>query len=303
MEIIITGGAGFIGSELAKRLQENHSVKVVDNLSSGTKKNIPEKVSFTQLDIKDRESVLESFEGADVVFHFAANPVVSVFPGDREKDFEENLKGTKNVLDACIEKNVNELVFASSSVVYGEDAEIPTPETADFDPISMYGATKSGAEHICQVYAQSFDLDLTIVRYANIVSGKNPKGVTYDFVNKLEENPEKLTILGNGKQKKSYLYIDDTVEATLKAWKSDKEIFNIGSEDSIDVDGIAEIVAEEMDLNPEFEYTGGQKGWKGDVPEMRLDISKLKNEGWKPENSSEESIRKTVRELIEKKEN
>lgn len=298
MRIVITGGAGFIGSEIVEKLLQNHSVKVIDNLSSGKKTNIPEKASFEQIDIKNREKVEEALEGVDTVFHFAANPLVSAFPEDRDKDFENNIEGTRNVLDACIENDIDDIVFASSSVVYGEDAEIPTLETADFDPISMYGATKSGAEHICQIYSQTFDIDLTILRYANIVSGKNPKGVTYDFVNKLKENPEKLTILGNGKQKKSYLYIDDAVEASLVAWKSDKTVFNIGSEDSIDVDSIAEIVAEEMNLNPGFEYTGGEKGWEGDVPEMRLDISKIKEKGWKPEKNSEESIRKTAQELL-----
>lgn len=298
MNIAVTGGAGFIGSAIAEKLLENHSVKVIDNLSSGKKTNMPEKVRFKEIDIKDEEKVMNALKDIDVVFHFAANPVVSVFPGDRDKDFDENLEGTKNVVEACVENEVKELVFASSSVVYGEDAEIPTPETANFDPISMYGATKSGAEHICQVYSDIFDLDLTILRYANIVSGDNPKGVTYDFVNKLEENNDNLTILGNGKQKKSYLYIDDTVEASMIAWKSDKTVFNIGSEDAIDVDSIAEIVAEEMDLDPEFEYTGGERGWEGDVPEMRLDVSKLKEEGWEPEHSSEESIRKTAQELL-----
>jgi len=193
---------------------------------------------------------------------------------------------------------VDEVVFASSSVVYGEEAKIPTPEDANLDPISMYGATKCGGEHMCKVYSEIFDMDLTIVRLANIVGGRNPKGVIYDFIHKLKDNPEKLTILGNGKQKKSYLHVEDTVRGFIKAWKSDKTTFNIGSEDSIDVDGIADIVADEMDIDPEYEYTGGEKGWKGDVPEMRLSIDKLKNEGWNPEKNSAESVRKTVRELL-----
>lgn len=299
MRIAITGGAGFIGSEIAEDLMDaNHEVIIIDNLSSGKKQNLPEDGEFKKIDIKDREKIINALENADAVFHFAANPVVSVFPENQEKDFEENLKGTKNILKACVENDIDELVFASSSVVYGEDAEIPTPETANFKPISMYGATKAGAEHMCQVYANMFNIDLTIVRYANIVSGKNPKGVTYDFVNKLKEDPEELTILGNGRQKKSYLYIDDAVRATFIAWNSDKTVFNIGSEDSIDVTSIAEIVSDEMDLNPDFNYTGGKKGWKGDVPEMRLDISKIKEEDWKPETNSEESIRKTARDLL-----
>jgi UDP-glucose 4-epimerase len=299
MEILVTGGAGFIGSHLMEKLLENHSVKIIDNLSSGRKENIPENVELVKHDIKKEEGLNQHFEEIDIVFHFAANPKVSTFPDDRDKDFEENLEGTKNILDACVEKDVDELVFASSSVVYGEDAEIPTPEDANLDPISMYGATKAGGEHMCQVYAQIFELDLTIVRLANIVGGRNPKGVIYDFIHKLEKNPEELEILGNGKQRKSYLHVEDTVEGILKAWKSDKTVFNIGSEDSIDVDRIARIVSEETGLEPEFSYTGGEKGWEGDVPEMRLDISKLENEGWKPDLNSEESVRKTVIELLD----
>ncbi len=299
MKVAVTGGAGFIGSHLTEELLENHDVKIIDNLSSGQEENIPEEAEFFEADIKedDLEKILEDVEA---VFHLAANPKVNTFPEDREKDFNENLKGTKRVLEACERTGVEELVFASSSVVYGEDTEIPTPEDADMDPISMYGATKAGGEHMCQVYQQIFDIDLTIVRLANIVGGRNQKGVIYDFIHKLRDEPEKLVILGNGKQRKSYLHVSDTVSGILSAWKSKETVFNIGSEDSIDVDGIAEIVADEMNLDPDYEYTGGEKGWDGDVPEMRLDIEKLKETGWRPEHDSGSSVRKTVKELISK---
>lgn len=297
MNIVITGGAGFIGSQLADRLAEEHKVTVIDNLSSGSEDNLHPKVDHIKHDLKEKIPQ-NLFSDTDTVFHFAANPKVNTFPKDRNKDFKENLIGTKNVLDACVEAEVDQLVFASSSVVYGENAEIPTPEHHNFDPISMYGATKAGCEHKCKVYSNTFDIDLTILRLANIVGGRNQKGVIYDFVNKLQDQPEKLTILGNGKQRKSYLHIEDTINGIIEAWKSDKTVFNIGAEDSIDVDGIADIVAKELDLNPEYEYTGGERGWTGDVPEMRLDIEKLKQEGWTPENNSADSVRKTVKELI-----
>ncbi|MFP4229635.1 MAG: NAD-dependent epimerase/dehydratase family protein, partial [Candidatus Nanohaloarchaea archaeon] len=277
MRIAVTGGAGFIGSHLSEKLVEEHSVKIVDNFSSGREEYVPEAAELEKVDIKDRERTVEALKGVDSVFHFAANPKVTTFPDDRDRDFEENLVGTRSVLEACVENGIDDLVFASSSVVYGEDASIPTPEEENLDPISMYAATKCGGEHICQVYARTFNIDLTVLRLANIVGGRNRKGVVYDFVNKLREDPEKLTILGNGKQRKSYLHIEDTVNAVLKAWKSSRTTFNIGAEDSLDVDGIADIVAEELGLDPEYEYTGGDRGWKGDVPEMRLSIEKLKD--------------------------
>lgn len=294
----VTGGAGFIGSRLAEELlNSGHNVKIIDNLSSGSNSNIPSDAEMVEQDIKE-EGIQKHLEKVDTVFHFAANPDVSTFPGDRQKDFEENLEGTKNLLDACVDAGVKEFVFASSSVVYGEDAEIPTPETHSLDPISMYGATKAGGEHLCQVYSQILGIDLTILRFANIVGPRSRKGVIYDFVRKLEQNPGELEILGNGRQRKSYLYVSEAVEATLKAWNSAGTVYNVGSRDAISVDKIADIVSEEMGLDPDYSYTGGEKGWKGDVPEMRLSVEKLESQGWKPGMDSEESVRKTARELI-----
>jgi UDP-glucose 4-epimerase len=297
MEVAVTGGAGFIGSRLVEELLGQHEVKVIDNLSSGKKENIPAQAELIEHDIKE-EGLEEELKDVDVMFHFAANPKVNTFPEDRDKDFDENLVGTKNMLEVCEKAGVEEFVFASSSVVYGEEAEIPTSETANMDPISMYGATKCGDEHMCKVYQQIFDIDMTIVRLANIVGGRNQKGVIYDFIHKLKDDPKELVILGNGKQRKSYLHIEDTINGIIKAWKSNETVFNIGSKDSIDVDGIADIVTDEMNLEPEYKHTGGEKGWDGDVPEMRLSIEKLKKEGWRPERNSAESVRKTVRELL-----
>ncbi len=296
--IAVTGGAGFIGSHLAERLVEDNLVVVVDNFSSGKRRNLPGPARIEKRDVTD-PGLGDVFEEVETVFHFAANPKVNTFPDDRDKDFHENLEGTKNVLDACVEAGVKELVFASSSVVYGEEADIPTPEEHPLDPISMYGATKAGAEHMCQVYSRIFGIDLTVLRLANIIGGRNRKGVIYDFVQKLERNPEELEILGNGEQRKSYLHVEDTVDAVITAWRSGGAFYNIGSRDAASVDQIADIVSEEMGLDPDYSYTGGEKGWEGDIPTMLLDISKLESEGWKPEMNSEESVGKTVRELLE----
>ena len=298
MRIAITGGAGFVGSHLAEELTEEHEVIIFDNLSSGREDNIPDDARFYEIDIKEGIPQ-DHLEDVDVMFHLAANPKVNTFPEDRDKDFRENLEGKKNVLDACVDADVDDIVFTSSSVVYGEEADIPTPEEHVLDPISQYGATKAGGEHMMRVYGRTFDLDATIVRLANIVGGRNPKGVTYDFVKKLEDEPSELTILGNGKQKKSYLHVEDTVEGIISAWRAEETVFNIGNHDSTSVDRIADIVADEMGIDPDYSYTGGEKGWTGDVPEMRLDIEKLRAEGWSPSKSSDEAVRKTARELIE----
>lgn len=295
MKVVVTGGAGFIGSHLIEKLDAE--IVVIDNLESGERENIPEDAELVEKDIAEHD-LNKDFKGADAVFHLAANPKVNTFPDDMDKDFRHNLRGTKNVLDAAVEQDVDELIFTSSSVVYGEEATIPTPEDHRLEPISMYGATKAGGEHKVRVYDHTFDIDTTIVRLANIVGGRNPKGVTYDFVNKLKEDPEELTILGDGRQKKSYIHVEDTVEGIIHAWKSEHQVFNIGNHESTSVDRIAEIVSEEMGINPEFSYTGGDRGWTGDVPEMRLSIEKLRSEGWEPSLSSDESVRKTVRELI-----
>ncbi|MFB6204583.1 MAG: NAD-dependent epimerase/dehydratase family protein [Candidatus Nanohaloarchaea archaeon] len=293
MRIAVTGGAGFIGSRLTESLLDEHEVVIIDNLSSGRRENVPGRAELVETDIKKGLHL----EDVDAVFHLAANPKVNTFPDDRETDFDENLVGTKKVLEAAVEADIESLVFASSSVVYGENAEIPTPESHEKEPISMYGATKVGGEQMCRVYAHTFDFELSIVRLANIVGERNRKGVIYDFVNKLKEDPEELEILGNGKQRKSYLHVDDTVEGILAAWKN-PGVYNIGNEDSTSVDEIADIVSEEMGLSPEYSYTGGEKGWTGDVPEMRLEIEKLKNTGWTPSIGSNEAVRKTVRELL-----
>lgn len=299
MKIAVTGGAGFIGSHLVEELSEEHEVIIIDNLSSGSEEHIPEHAEHIHHDISE-ELPKGIFDDVTSVFHLAANPKVNTFPENRDIDFSTNLKGTKNILDACADSGVEEIVYASSSVVYGENAEIPTPEHHNFDPISMYGATKAGGEHKCKVYSQMFDMDLTILRLANIIGGRNQKGVIYDFVHKLKDDPAQLKILGNGKQRKSYLHIEDAIEGIFHAWESERTVFNIGAEDSIDVDSIAEIVAEELGHNPEYKYTGGKRGWKGDVPEMRLHIEKLKDEGWRPEKNSAASVRRTVQELLRK---
>lgn len=297
MDIAVTGGAGFIGSNLCEQLvSADHNVTVIDNLSSGRQEWVPDAATLVTADIVDAD-LTAHFRDVDAVFHLAANPKVDTFPDDRDSDFDTNIVGTKRVLDGCVDMGVDDLLFASSSVVYGEAETLPTPETHRLDPISMYGASKVSGEQLCNIYADRFGIDLTITRLANIVGGRNRKGVVYDFMQKLQNNPETLTILGDGRQEKSYLHINDAVTAIETAWTADERTFNIGSPDTVTVNKIADIVADELGCEPAYDYTGGERGWSGDVPRMQLDISRLRDAGWAPADGSAGAVRKTVRDL------
>jgi len=224
--------------------------------------------------------------------------------GNTKTHFDNNIVATYNLLEEMRENGVTKIAFTSSSTVYGEASVIPTPENyGPLIPISIYGASKLASEALIASYCHTFDMDAIIYRFANVVGPRSTHGVIYDFINKLKANPEQLEILGDGTQKKSYLYIDDCIEAMLFGFdrmKEKVEIYNIGSEDWTDVRTIADIVSSEMGLRPEYKFTGGLdgRGWKGDVKFMRLDISKLKEKGWNPRHTSNDAIRMTARWLI-----
>lgn len=295
-EILITGGAGFIGSHLADKLKDKNSVKVFDNFSNPAIKKKRSNVSYIKEDIQKQRVLEDSFKDVDVVFHLAAATSVKKSSERPFYNFENNAKGTLNVLEAARKKDVPKVVFASSSTVYGLADELPTPESADLKPISNYGASKSAGEMYLRSYSSTYGIQTISLRFANIFGPRSDHGVMYDFFHKLKENPEKLTILGDGEQRKSYLYIEDCIDATLTSLQVEKdfEVFNIGSNEQISVTEIAEILSDEMDLDPDFEYMGGKKGWKGDVPEMLLDVKKIESLGWNPETPVEEGIRKYI---------
>ena len=316
MKVLVTGGAGFIGSHLVDHLiEDGYEVRVLDDLSAGSLENLKqwidhERFEFMLGDMKRRDVCEKAVRGVDAVFHLAANPEVRIGAQSPELLYETNVLITYNLLESMRKEDIKALAFTSSSTVYGEAKEIPTPEDyGPLEPISVYGGAKLAAEALIAGYAHTFDIKAVVFRLANIIGKRSNHGVIYDFINKLKANPDRLEILGDGTQRKSYLHVSDTVEAMLYLFKEflkeDKiyDAYNIGSEDWITVTEIAEIVSREMGLNPEFYFTGGVdggRGWKGDVKIMLLNIEKAKAKGWKPKMNSKEAVEKTVRELLGK---
>jgi len=314
MRVLVTGGAGFIGSHLVDKLMElGHSVRVLDDLSAGSLDNIErwlnhENFEFIKGDMRNPEVVKEAVNGVDVVFHLAANPEVRIGSQSPELLYETNVLITYNLLNAMRNSSAKYLVFTSSSTVYGDASVIPTPEDyAPLEPISVYGGAKLAAEALISGYAHTFGFRALIFRLANIIGERSNHGVIYDFINKLRKNPEELEILGDGTQRKSYLHVSDTIEGMLKVFEHFRgsvetvDFYNIGNDDWITVREIAEIVSGEMGLKPRFRFTGGVdggRGWRGDVKFMRLSIEKAKKTGWRPRLTSYEAVRRTVKELL-----
>ena len=309
-KILVTGGAGFIGSHLVNCLTEKgNRIIVFDNLSSGKIgfiENHFENPDFTLIkgDLLDHKAIERACKDIDLVFHVAANPDVRLGASDTKIHFDQNILATYNLLEAMRKNSVKKVAFTSTSTIYGEAHIMPTPENyGPLLPISLYGASKLACEALITSYSHTFDMQAWIFRFANIVGPRSTHGITVDFIRKLQENPIQLEILGDGKQEKSYLHVSECVDAILFAIEKSKEdvnIFNIGSEDTISATGIGRAIVEEMKLSEvKFIYTGGSRGWKGDVPRMRLDIEKLKDIGWKPAYTSERSVRETARTLLD----
>lgn len=310
-KILITGGSGFIGGHLLEALargKKNCSIHVIDRRIDTVqleKWKIVRSLLFEKWDLrKITDGDLE--RNYDIVFHFAADPDVRRGSVDPKSHMEHNIMATYNLLEALRKSGTKLLVFASTSTVYGEPEVLPTPESyGPLKPISVYGASKLACESLISAYAGTYGFRAIIYRLANIVGPGSSHGVINDFFIKLRRNQKELEILGDGTQKKSYLYISDCIEAIfvgLKQASSRVEIFNVGSEDQIEVLDIANIICEEMGLH-KVKYRMKRiapegRGWVGDVKTMLLDVSKLKKLGWKPRLNSEDAVRRTVRELI-----
>jgi UDP-glucose 4-epimerase len=294
-------------------MSRDFSVTVLDNLSGGSLENIRnwlenQSLKFAKVDLFNLEDVMRALEECKVVFHLAANPEVRIGVTDPGVHYRQNIYATFNVLEAARNADIETLVFTSSSSVYGEVTKIPTPEDySPMKPISVYGASKLSCEALIVAYAQTYGFKALIYRLANIVGSRSIHGVVHDFTRKLRKDPRELEILGDGTQTKSYLHVEDCISAMLLGLENIEapiEIFNVGSEDQIDVKTIAKIVFEEMGLeNVRVRFTGGVnggRGWVGDVRNMLLETSRLKSRGWKPRHNSEQSIRLAVREMLSK---
>ncbi|MEM3556252.1 MAG: SDR family NAD(P)-dependent oxidoreductase [Candidatus Micrarchaeia archaeon] len=304
--ILVTGGAGFIGTNLTNLLlSKGYEVVVFDDLSSGKLDNLKQHLQkknfkFVKGDIRDKEAVNSVMRGIEEVYHLAADPSVKDSAEKPERSFEINVIGTFNLLEAARKNNVKKIVFTSSSTVYGETNVLPTPEEHPMVPISNYAASKVACESYISSYAFTYGIKGVVLRLANIFGPYSTHGVMYDFYRKLKANPEKLEILGNGKQSKSYLYITDCLDAVLLASKKQKKVydyFNVGSSEMTIVNEIARYVCSAMNVKPRFEYTGGKRGWKGDVVKMLLSTKKIEKLGWRRKVSLKEGIEKYIRWL------
>jgi UDP-glucose 4-epimerase len=307
VKILVTGGAGFIGSHLVDRLAaEGHQVRIIDNLSSGRLENLAHRrdVEVIVGDLKNPQDAQKAVRGVDAVFHFAANPEVRVSTTNPDIYFSENVVATFNLLEAMRKNDATQLVFASSSSVYGEPDEIPVDENAPLRPVSVYGASKAACENLIHAYAKLYGIKAVALRYANVVGPRLRHGVIWDLINKLKKNPHELEILGDGKQVRSYIYIDDAMEATLLAWRKATDAYaayNVAAADWITVDEVADQVIEAMGLTnvkKTYKPVLHGVGWPGDVKKIALKIDKIKQLGFKPLLNSKEAVKLTAKNLI-----
>lgn len=310
MRTIVIGGAGFIGSNLCQSLLvQGNEVVCFDNFSLGTKKNLEtvmqdEKFYLVEGDATDELALSKAFEKfqPEYVFHLAANSDIQSSASNPEIEYRNTYSTTFYILSCMRKYNVKKLFFASTSAVYGDKRdEILYENTPNLAPISYYGGAKLGSEALISAFSYMNDMDAVIFRFPNVIGPHLTHGVIYDFVNKLRGDETKLQILGDGRQTKPYIYVEDLVNAILQFMNAEKgvNLYNVGAEGITSVREIADIICEEMELKGvKYEFTGGESGWKGDVPRFLYNTDKIHKAGWKARYTSNEAVRMTVRKVL-----
>jgi UDP-glucose 4-epimerase len=307
MRCFVTGGAGFIGSNLVDRLLAlGHRVTAYDNLSTGRRAFLDSALSHRHFrleegDVLDNSRLAAALAGHDIVFHLAANADVRMGFHQPRKDLEQNTVGTFHVLEAMRARGVGRIAFSSTGSIYGEPDVFPTPENAPF-PVqtSLYGASKLAGEGLIQAFAAGFGIQAYIFRFVSILGERYTHGHVFDFYRKLRAAPQRIEVLGNGKQRKSYLHVQDCIDAMLLAVEQADElvnVFNLGHEESCTVDDSLSLICAHLGLAPQRIYTGGERGWVGDSPFILLDASKARALGWRPKLSIREGILRTLQFL------
>ena len=316
MKVLVIGGAGFIGSHLCdKLLAEKNTVICVDNFSLGTKENISHLQSNKQFilyetDASEKEQLAKIFEQEppEYVFHLAANSDIQASAKNPEIEYRNTYTTTFNILTCMKKYGVKKMFFASTSAVYGDKRDVILDEnTPGLTPISYYGAAKLGSEALISAFSYMNDMQVLVFRFPNVIGSRLTHGVIFDFIKKLNKNSSYLEILGDGNQTKPYIYVLDLVEAIIKFSKENTkqmEIYNLGVTGETSVTKIADIICKEMGLEDvKYYYTGGESGWKGDVPKFQYCLDKIHKTGWKAKYESDEAVQKTVREVLKKEDN
>lgn len=313
MKAFVSGGAGFIGSHLVRRLLESDpaaEVVVYDNFTSGQWSYLDplradSRLAIVQADLKEVAAITSAMAGSTVVYHLAANPDIAKAVTQPDIDFWEGTYLTQNLLEAMRLTQVPEIYYTSGSGVYGEDAEVAFQESyGPCRPISTYGASKLACEGLISAYCHMFGIYGRAFRFANVVGPRQTHGVGYDFVRRLQQDSTQLRILGDGSQSKSYIYVDDVLRAIGQASHAHScpfDVYNVATDDYITVKEIADIAVHESGLDPSqvrYEFTGGDRGWKGDVPVVRFNVAKIKAKGWQAQRTSREAVRDSVRSMI-----
>jgi UDP-glucose 4-epimerase len=308
MRVFITGAAGFIGSAVADRLLSlGHRVTGYDNFSTGRETFLQDALphpafELVRADLLFFDTLRQALEGHDLVIHLAANADVRFGADHPRRDLEQNTLATWNVLEAMRLAGVRRIAFSSTGSVYGEPDVFPTPETCPF-PVqtSLYGASKLAAEGLLQAYAETFGFETFIFRFVSILGERYSHGHVFDFLKQLRQHPDHLHILGDGRQRKSYLYVQDCVDAILAALgqaNGKVNVFNLGTDEYCRVIESAGWIAERLGLAPRFTFAGGERGWTGDSPFIFLDCSRMRALGWAPKLGIRLAVERTVDYLV-----